>query len=217
MMSALARLAHRVLVPRLACLLAGTVGIGLGLALLVRARLGVGPIDVLHLGAARALGTSVGGGIIAVQAVLLAMCVALGVRIGAGTVTGLLVPAIVVDLATAWLVPAVKAPVAQIGFLLIGAALMCAGAAVYLAAALGPMPRDGLMLALGAGRVRRTALGRIVLDLGCVGLGAALAGPAVLNDGTLGVGTVALTAATGPGIAWLLPRIQSRLATSSAA
>jgi uncharacterized membrane protein YczE len=54
-------------VERLVRLYAGLSGFGISLALMVRARLGVGPWDVLHQGIARQLGVQIGWVVIAIR------------------------------------------------------------------------------------------------------------------------------------------------------
>jgi uncharacterized membrane protein YczE len=56
---------------RLARLYLGLAGFGLSLALMVRARLGLGPWDVLHQGIARHLGVQLGWVTIAVSGLVL--------------------------------------------------------------------------------------------------------------------------------------------------
>ncbi|OLZ51651.1 hypothetical protein BS329_15405 [Amycolatopsis coloradensis] len=189
---------------RLAQLTAGTLAIGLGVALLQRARLGLLPMDVLHLGVAHRFGFSLGGGIIAVQAVMLMAFVPLRIRPGIGTVAGFVVPAITADLLLGVLPPVTSLP-ARIVWLAAGGAVFCVGAATYLTAALGPLPRDGLMLAFGGDRPRRIAGIRIGFDVAFVLAGAALLGPSVAtHGGGIGPGTLVLAFGCGPAIAVLL-------------
>ncbi|SFQ29824.1 YczE/YyaS/YitT family protein [Amycolatopsis rubida] len=191
---------------RLARLVVGAVGIGAGIALLQRARFGMSPMDVLHLGLAQRCGFSLGGGIIAAQAVMLMAFLPLRIRPGVGTVAGFVIPAVVADLLLAWL-PVVNAVPARIGLLAAGGACFCLGVATYLTAELGPMPRDGLMLAFGKGRPRRIAGVRIGLDIAFLVVGAVLLGPdAALRGGGIGPGTLVLALGCGPAIAWLMRR-----------
>ncbi|ATY17066.1 hypothetical protein CU254_41515 (plasmid) [Amycolatopsis sp. AA4] len=194
------------LASRLARLVVGAVGIGAGIALLQRARFGMSPMDVLHLGIAQRFGFSLGGGIIAAQAVMLMAFLPLRIRPGVGTVVGFVIPAVVADLLLAVL-PTVDPVLPRIGLLAAGGACFCAGVATYLAAELGPMPRDGLMLAFGKGRPRRIAAVRIGLDIAFLVVGTALLGPdAALHGGGIGPGTLVLALGCGPAIAWLLRR-----------
>ncbi|WP_158886136.1 YczE/YyaS/YitT family protein [Amycolatopsis anabasis] len=203
-------LAHHVPWSRLVRLAIGTLAIGVGITLLLRSRLGLLPLDVLHLGVAQRFGFSVGGGIIATQALMLMAFVPLKIRPGIGTIAGFLVPALVTDALLGW-IPVVDSVPVRILLLAAGAACFCVGVAVYLTAALGPLPRDGLMLALARGRPRRVAGVRIGLDAAFLLLGGLLLGPSFAwHSGTVGVGTLALALTCGPVIAWLLGRFRHR-------
>ncbi len=197
----------RPLGTRLARLAAGTSVMGLGLTMLLWSRLGLVPLDALHLGVAHAFGWTIGGGIIAVQSVLLLTFLPMRLRPGLGTIAAFLVPAVLVDLLLHRLPPVENLPL-RAGALAAGGFLFCFGVALYLSADLGRIPRDGIMLALAGDRPgtpappKRVAIFRIVLDAVFVAGGVLLLGPAeAIHIGALGVGTVALTLLSGPAIA----------------
>lgn len=199
----------RSLPTRAVQLVAGTVVMGLGISLLVYSRLGLAPMDVLHAGVARTFGWTFGGGIIAVQAVLLATYLPLRIVPGPGTVLGFLIPAVTADVLVAHL-PQLDALPARLAMLTCGGILFCLGVAIYLVADLGRMPRDGIMLALAGGaptsaaHARRIARARIGIDIALVCGGVLLLGPsAALRSGSLGVGTLLLAFGSGPLIAVL--------------
>ncbi|MDU0292995.1 hypothetical protein [Saccharothrix longispora] len=175
---------------RLLRLAAGTVLMGLGIALLVRAKLGLLPLDVLHAAISRHTGWTMGGAFLAVQAILLLAYLPLRMRPGAGTIMAATVPAVVCDAALALL------PEPTWGWRLVllpvGAALFAVGIALYLEAGMGALPRDGLMLELHRRRPRmRPAAIRIVVDTGCLTAGWLALGPvAAVLDGTVGLGSL---------------------------
>jgi uncharacterized membrane protein YczE len=215
-LSAAAGSTRRIPWVRLGRLAAGTLAMGAGIALLVGSRLGMVPMDTLHLALAHAVGWSFGGGIIACQAILLITFVPLRIRPGIGTVAGLIVPALTADILLA-LLPPPTSLAWRLVTLVGGGVLFCTGVGIYLLAALGPLPRDGLMLALAGdrdatgSRGRRLSLVRIGIDLVFVATATVILGPAeAVHTGVVGAGTVVLILFSGPMIVLALrnlPRI----------
>jgi uncharacterized membrane protein YczE len=192
---------------RLGRLALGTATMGVGIALLVASRLGMAPMDSLHLAVARALGWDLGRGILLTQAVLLLTFIPLRLRPGPATIAGFVVPAATADALLALLPPLENVAVRLVAFVL-GGVLFCSGVAIYLLSRLGQLPRDGLMLVLGgdrdvAGRNGpRVAVVRIGLDVTFVAAATAILGPATaVHTGVLSVGTLALALLSGPMIA----------------
>ncbi|MFI5591262.1 YitT family protein [Amycolatopsis sp. NPDC051758] len=182
----------------------------MGIALLVTSRLGMVPMDTLHLAVAHTLGWTLGSGILLCQAVLLGTFIPLRLRPGLGTVFGLVVPAVTADAVLAALPPLTNI-VARLIFFAAGGIIFSAGVATYLAADLGPLPRDGLMLVLAGDRSatgrsgRRLALVRIGIDVVFVGTATAILGPAdAVRTGIAAPGTAVLALASGPLIALAL-------------
>jgi uncharacterized membrane protein YczE len=186
------------LAGRLVRLYAGLAGYGLSLALMVRARLGLGPWDVLHQGIARHLGVQLGWVTIGVSAIVLLTWIPLRQRPGLGTISNAVMVGLVVN-AGLDVLPAPAALAGRITWLAVAIALNGLAKACYIGAGLGPGPRDGLMTGIAARghslRVVRTAIELSVLALGWV-LG-----------GSIGVGTVAYALAIGPLTHILLPRL----------
>ena len=82
---------------RLARLYLGLAGFGVSLALMVRARLGLGPWDVLHQGIARHLGVQLGWVTIGVSVLVLLAWIPLRQRPGLGTVSNAVIVGLVVN------------------------------------------------------------------------------------------------------------------------
>ncbi|MDX3192904.1 hypothetical protein PV458_31240 [Streptomyces sp. MN03-5084-2B] len=210
-------ISDRRLIARLSALAVGTAAMGVGISLLVWSRLGMLPMDVLHLGASHALGLTFGESLLACQLLLALTFLPLRIRPGLATAAGLVIPAAVADTLLAVL-PSVGSMPLRIAAFLTGAPLFCAGIAVYLLAGLGSLPRDGIMLALAGARdandrtaTRRTALVRMVLDTAFVAAGAALLGPATaLHAGAFAPGTLLLALGSGPMIA-IFRRMAARI------
>jgi uncharacterized membrane protein YczE len=202
------------LIGRLSILAAGTAAMGCGIALLMRSRLGMVPMDVLHAGVGHAFGWTLGKSIIACQSLAALTLIPLRIRPGIGTAAGFLIPAVVADRLLDGLPVADGLP-GRVAALVIGGLLFCFGVAVYLRADLGRLPRDEIMLAfagarhdLGDARSRRIALVRVGIDVAFVAVGAALLGPAnAVHTGALAPGTVLMAGGSGPLIALFLSLI----------
>jgi uncharacterized membrane protein YczE len=183
---------------RLAWLYTGLTGFGLSIALLVRARLGLDPWDVLHQGIARHLGVQIGWVVVGVSALVLLAWIPLRQRPGLGTVSNAVVVGLVVNEALR-IIPAPEALLPRTAML--AAAIVANGLATacYIGAGLGPGPRDGLMTGLAARghsiRAVRTAIELSVLVAG------------VILGGSAGIGTIAYAVSIGPLVQFLLPRL----------
>jgi uncharacterized membrane protein YczE len=196
---------------RLGQLLGGTAIMGMGTALLVWSRCGMVPLDVLHVGIAKAFGWSLGWGIFAGQALLALTFLPLRLRPGLGTVAGLVVPPIVADLAFRQLPAEASLPL-RITALALGGLVFCAGVACYLLSDLGRLPRDGLLVVYAGARhtirkvsPRRLIIARITLDVTFIVAGVLLLGiDDALSTGALGPGTAVMVLTNGPLIAALV-------------
>jgi uncharacterized membrane protein YczE len=105
-------------------------------------------------------------------------------------VSNVFVVGLAIDATTA-LVPEVHGLAARIGLLVAGIVLNGAATGLYLAAAFGAGPRDGLMTGLHRVTGRSIRLVRTAIEVAVVAAGVAL-------GGSLGVGTVAYALAIGP-------------------
>ncbi len=173
---------------RLAQLAFGLSIMGLGVAMLLAADLGASPWDVLHQGIARRTSLSVGTTVIVVGLVVFAAWIPLGLRPRLGTVLNAALVGPMVDLGLAVL-PHPSGLPSRIAHLLLGTLLFGLGAGLYIAAGLGPGPRDGLMTGL-AERGLPVRWVRTGLEVGALVVGAAL-------GGTVGVGTLVVAVTLG--------------------
>jgi uncharacterized membrane protein YczE len=186
-------------------MLLGTALMGVGVALVVRSHLGLVPLDVLHTAVAGRAGWTLGGGIIAVQAILLALWVPLRIRPGPATVCAAVMPGITCDVTLAWL-PDTAPLAARVAELAAGGLTFAVGVALYLGAGLGANPRDGIIQHLHHHHGHNLATVRAVLDVTCLAGGWLLLGPvAAVQLGVVGVGSVVLAVTLGPVIARLRP------------
>jgi uncharacterized membrane protein YczE len=176
--------------PRLPGLLVGVVLFGLGIALMAQSGLGLGPWEAFHQGLGRLFGVPLGTVSIALGLPIVALWWPLGERPGLGTLANVVFigSSTNVGLAT---IPAAEGPAAQLAMLAAGVLVIGLASGLYLAADLGPGPRDGLMTGLNLRfgwsiRRARTFVELTVLVLGW------------LLGGTIGLGTVVFTFGIGP-------------------
>lgn len=181
---------------RLTQLFAGLVAFGLSVALMVRARLGLGPWDVLHQGLARRTGLGLGTIVIAVSVTVLLLWIPLRQRPGVGTICNVILVGLAVDWGLA-LFPTVDHMAARVLLLVAGVVGNGAATALYIGAGLGPGPRDGLMTGLALRGISIRA-GRTAIELSVLALGWALGGVA-------GIGTVLFALSIGPLAQLFLP------------
>jgi len=174
---------------RLVQLFSGLILYGVSDAMLLLARLGVDPWDVLHQGLARRIGLQTGTWSIIVGAVVLLAWIPLRQRPGLGTLCNVVLVGSVIDLML-WLVPPPAGLAVRVSVLAAGVLLNGIATGLYIGAGLGPGPRDGLMTGIaGRGhsiRVVRTAIEVAVLAAGW------------LLGGNLGPGTVLYAVTIGP-------------------
>lgn len=177
--------------------LLGMVALGAGVAMTVRAELGLGPWDVLHQGVAKRTGIGIGIAGILVGFVVLAISFPLGARVGVATIVNVVFVGLVIE-ATLAVLPEVEAVAARWALLLAGVVAGGLGTALYLVPCLGAGPRDGLMTALAA-RGPSVRLVRTGIELAALAIG-------LLLGGSVGVGTVAWAVLVGPviqqGLIW---------------
>ncbi len=180
--------------PRLAL---GLLFLGGGIALTLRARLGVSPWDVLHQGIAARVGVSFGLVVIGLGLVVLLLWIPMRQRLGLGTIVNTLTVGLITDAVLAR-IPAQHNVGAQWAMLIGGVLSIALGVGLYIGAGLGPGPRDGLMTGIAARGVP-IWLVRTGLELGALILGWAL-------GGDVGIGTVVFAVGIGPLGHWFLNR-----------
>lgn len=177
---------------RLPGLLAGLVLFGTGIAVMAASGLGLGPWEAFHQGIAGRTDLQLGTVSILVGIPVLALWWPLGERPGIGTILNVATIGTSTNLALP-LLPRPDEPVLQLAMSVGGVLLIGLGSGLYLAADLGPGPRDGLMTGLHhrfgwSIRRARTAIEVLVLVAG------------FLLGGTIGVGTVLFTFGIGPAV-----------------
>src|ERR1700752_4121198 len=171
-------------------LLVGLSGYGFSMAVMVRAGLGLDPWDVFHQGLTHHTGMTIGTASAVVGVAVLLAWIPLRNRPGIGTIANVIVIAITVD-AGLWLLPTPTVMPVRIAMMVGAVVLNAFSTVLYIGAALGPGPRDGLM----TGLVVRTGLS---VRLGRTSLEAPRPGGGWPVGGTVGVGTVLYAFGIGP-------------------
>src|SRR5829696_5202817 len=184
-------------------LLVGLCGYGFSMAVMVRSGLGLDPWDVFHQGLARHSGMSIGLASAVVGVAVLLAWIPLRNRPGIGTIANVIVIAVTVD-AGLWLLPTPTSLPVRITMMVTAVVLNAFSTVLYIGAALGPGPRDGLMtgLVVHTGlsvRLVRTSIEATVLAVGW------------LLGGTVGVGTVLYAFGIGPLVQLILRITPQRL------
>lgn len=180
----------RKVILRGAALLVGLSGYGFSMAVMVRAGLGLDPWDVFHQGLTRHTGMTIGIASAVVGVAVLLAWIPLRNRPGIGTIANVVVIAVTVD-AGLWLLPTPTSLPVRIAMMVGAVVLNAFSTVLYIGAALGPGPRDGLMtgLVVRTGlsvRLVRTSIEATVLAVGW------------LLGGTVGVGTLLYALGIGP-------------------
>lgn len=186
---------------RSARLLAGLVLFGLGLAVLVRADLGLDPWTVLSDGLRQVTDLTLGQLTVITSVVLLLLWVPLRQRPGLGTVANALLVGPVLDLGLR-LLPRVEDLLARGALLVLALVLVAVGTGLYVGAGWGPGPRDGLM----------TGLARLGVPLALArgGIEVTVLVAGWLLGGSVGVATLVFALGIGPLVGLAIPRLAVR-------
>jgi uncharacterized membrane protein YczE len=181
-------------------LLSGLTLCGVGIAMLIRADLGLGPWDVLHQGLSVTTGISIGLASILVGFVVLLLWFPLRERPGVGTITNIIMIGLVID-ATLAVTTTPSELWSRWVLLVLSTPTFAIGVGLYIGAGVGSGPRDGVMTGLHRLGVP-IAVARATLELGALWLGWTL-------GGTVGVGTVYFAVSAGPLMQLTLPRLRA--------
>jgi uncharacterized membrane protein YczE len=181
---------------RLPVLLLGLVVFGIGIALMARAGIGLGPWEALHQGIQFRTGIPMGTVSIILGLPIIALWWPLGERPGLGTLLNVALIGLATNVGNA-ILPAQTVPALQVSQMLAGVLVIGLGSGLYLATDLGPGPRDGLMVGVHhrfgwSIRRSRTAIEVLVLVAGW------------LLGGTIGLGTIVFAFGIGPVVQVML-------------
>lgn len=207
-MSALAQVRAGRKIRRILQLLAGLVGYGAAVMMLVQSGLGAASWNVLTEGIANALGVSFGWATNLISLLVLLAWIPMRELPGLGTLLNVAIVGFAAD-ATATVLPTPQGVLGQTGYLVLGLVALAFFDALYLGAQFGSGPRDGIM----TGLVR---LIRLPVAAVRTGIEVAVASMGWLLGGTVGVGTVLIALCMGPLVGFFLPLVAVRLPTTSA-
>ena len=191
---------------RVAQLIVGLFLYGMGIALMVRAGVGVAPWDVLTLGIEKQTGLGFGLITFIVSLFVMLLWIPIRQKPGIGTVLNVLLvgPFAQVGL---WIIPPIDGLLWEILVFASGLLILAIATGLYIGARFGPGPRDGLMTGIHARWgwriwIVRTSIEVVVLSIGWV-LG-----------GDVGFGTLAFALLIGPLVNITIPRLRVPLATA---
>ena len=194
---------------KLARCITGLAFFGFGIALFLRANLGLAPWDIFHKGLSKKLDISIGLVIVGVGLLLLLLWIPLRQRPGVGTILNAVEIGLVVNLTK----PLIGEPdhlIIRALMVIAGVLVIGLGSALYIGAGLGSGPRDGLMLGLSKYAIRghqisiRVARTFVELTVMVAGL---------FLGGSIGIGTLIFMFGIGPLVQLILPRFEMRLAS----
>jgi uncharacterized membrane protein YczE len=177
------------LARRLVQLYVGLALYGASASLIILSGLGNDPWDVLHQGLSLQTGIGTGIWVCLAGALVMLLWIPLRQRPGLGTLSNVVVVGLVMELCLIAFEPA-QEPAARWTLLLSGVLLNGVATGMYIGAAFGPGPRDGLMTGLAARGMSLRAV-RTGIELTVLAGGFAL-------GGTVGVGTLVYALAIGP-------------------
>jgi uncharacterized membrane protein YczE len=186
-----------IMTRRITQLAVGLFFYGFGIALMLRAGIGLAPWDVLTQGIQRQTGLSFGLIIVLTSMVVLLLWIPIKQRLGIGTVANALligpfadVGLIFVPEQTEWWAQGL---VFTAGLVMVGVAT-----GLYIGARFGPGPRDGLMTGLHRVTGWKIWIVRTGIEVAVLAIG-------WLLGGTVGIGTVAFALLIGPLAGFFLP------------
>lgn len=175
---------------RLTQLLIGLVLYGVADALIIRASIGVDPWTVFAQGVSAHTGIGIGWLTNIIGFVVLLLWIPLRQRPGLGTVLNILIIGPSIELGL-WLVPVTDALWIRIPLFAVGLFLLAIASGLYIGAALGPGPRDGLMTGIHTRFGWPIWAGRTAVEVSVVAVGWML-------GGQVGAGTLAFALLVGP-------------------
>ena len=178
----------------LARLLSLTFGLflyALGVVLSIKANIGYAPWDVFHVGLTYKLGFSIGTASILTGVVIVGIVIALGEKIGLGTLFNIVLIGVFIDLIflTNTIPQQEKMPFGILQ-LIIGLFVISFGSYFYIKAAFGAGPRDSLMIAINRKTKLSIGVCRSAIELTVTVMG-------WLLGGMVGPGTVIYVIAIG--------------------
>jgi uncharacterized membrane protein YczE len=176
------------LARRLGTLALGIACVAVGVALMIRAEVGVAPYDVLSTGVADTFDIAIGAAAMIVPVVFVGLAALLGARLAVGTVVSTASVGPVLGLVLDR-IPEVQAMAPRVAMFVIGSLVVATGITAVVVAEIGAGPAELLMLAIHD-RGHELARTRTAIELSAVAAGWAL-------GGQVGVGTAVFALSIG--------------------
>lgn len=176
---------------RLSTVAAGLPLVSAGVALTIRAELGVAPYDVLSTGIVALTGLDIGIAAVVVPVAFVAIGLLLRTRPGPGTLVAVLLVGPVLGVVLDAL-PAQDAMAPRLAYFVAGFVLITAGITLVVVANMGPGPAELVMLAVHA-KGYSLAPARTAIEAICVVLGWGM-------GGQVGLGTLVFAVLVGPAL-----------------
>lgn len=181
---------------RMFILMMGFLSCGFGIAMMIKAHLGLGPWDIFHQGLHLVFGISIGTATVFTGAGVLLLWIPFKQKPGLGTILNMLLIGPSADFAL-YVLPEPFFLPTRIAFLGFGLPLMAFGTALYLSSQLGAGPRDGLMLAITRHFNISIRLARTLVECSAF-VGGWLMG------GTYGIGSIYFAFLIGPMVQFII-------------
>lgn len=169
---------------------------GIGISLLVRARFGLAPWDVFHQGISEHLNIPIGTIIVLTSLAVMLLWIPLDQPVGLGTILNAIEIGLTVNIVLP-LIPEIHGFAVRVLLMFAGIGIVAIASGLYIGSGLGPGPRDGLMMGLGA-KGYRISRARTFVEVSVLVVGIALGGQA-------GIGTVLFAVGIGPLVARTIP------------
>jgi uncharacterized membrane protein YczE len=180
---------------RVLVLLLGLGIVSFGVALTIQAELGVAPYDVLSTGIRDTFGIPIGVAAVILPAIFMGLGMALGGRIGPGSVLAVVLVGPMLGGFLA-LLPELEAIVPRLACFVAGFVIITIGITLVVVPEIGPGPAELLMLAVHH-RGYPLAPARTAIEVASVAVGWAM-------GGQVGAGTIVFAVLIGPALRWSL-------------
>ena len=168
---------------------------GLSIAIMIRSNVGTSPRALLEVALSNLIGITPGRMSIIVGFVVLLIALAMGERIGWGTLGNILCIGLWEDMFLQQIPSVENNLFLQVLMLLSAILMMGIASAIYIGVDAGAGPRDSLMLAVHRKSGWSIRFGRAVIEILVVTVGWLLGGP-------LGFGTLLFAVLIGPSVQW---------------
>lgn len=162
----------------------GYVLTAVAVVVMVNSNAGLSPWDVFHQGLSKTTGMTMGQASMLVGVIVIVASIALGEKLGWGTIGNIFVPGILIDVIDSMnVIPVTHNLFLGVVMTILGLVIMAFATVLYLVPALGCGPRDGLMIALHKKTGKSIGMLRAIMEMCAV-----IAG--YLLGGTFGIGTI---------------------------